>query len=232
MRGPFDLSVDAGSLAVQGVIARGDSRIRCDIGSVKVRLEPGSDVRIKVDANMSKPDVRIGEWAGRNENGEWIVGDGTASLAIARQHVLGQGPRGVMTHDHRHRPPRDCPVCGTRLALTRLGCPECGSELAGEFEPCEFCGLSAGDRELLLVFLQSRGNMKELERHLGVSYPTARARFDELLARLGLQRRRQGRTSRPQADRLRSPPSKAELLRSLARGDIDVDEAARRLRPS
>jgi hypothetical protein len=129
---------------------------------------------------------------------------------------------------HRHRPPSDCPVCGARLALTRLGCPDCGSELAGEFEPCEFCGLSPADRELLLVFLQSRGNMKELERHLGVSYPTARARFDDLLARLGLQP--------PPAERERSARSgsagraeRAELLRSLARGDIDVDEAARRL---
>ena len=119
-----------------------------------------------------------------------------------------------------HRPPRDCPVCGGRLALTRLGCHDCGSELAGEFEQCEFCGLSAGDRELLLVFLQSRGNMKELERHLGVSYPTAHARFDDLLTRLGLQ---------PPAPDKPDKTSKAELLRSLARGDIDVDEAARQL---
>ncbi|MGH9119927.1 MAG: DUF2089 domain-containing protein [Acidimicrobiales bacterium] len=131
-----------------------------------------------------------------------------------------------MTRHHRHRPPRDCPVCGTRLALTRLGCHECGSELAGEFEPCEFCGLSAGDRELLLVFLQSRGNMKELERHLGVSYPTARARFDELLARLGLQPVQPVAADKAQAT---SPNDKADLLRSLARGDIDVDEAARRM---
>ena len=133
---------------------------------------------------------------------------------------------------HRHRPPRDCPVCGSRLALTRLGCPDCGSELAGEFEPCEFCGLSAADRELLLVFLQSRGNMKELERHLAVSYPTARARFDELLSRLGLTP--PAGPDKPaasdRADRAERA-ERAELLRSLARGDIDVDEAARRLRP-
>jgi hypothetical protein len=114
-------------------------------------------------------------------------------------------------------------VCGTRLALTRLGCPECGSELAGEFEPCEFCGLAGADRELLLVFLQSRGNMKELERHLGVSYPTARARFDDLLTKLGLQ------PPAPEKPPAPSVQERAELLRSLAKGDIDVDEAARRL---
>jgi hypothetical protein len=82
VRGPFDLSASAGSLTVQGPIARGDSRINCELGSVKLRLEPGSDVRISVDATMSKPDVRLARWTGPGDRGEWIVGDGTASLAI------------------------------------------------------------------------------------------------------------------------------------------------------
>jgi hypothetical protein len=119
------------------------------------------------------------------------------------------------TPEHRHAP-RDCPVCGDRLALTKLSCDECGTELAGHFEACEFCSLPPDDREVLRVFLMSRGNMKELERHLGVSYPTARARFDALLGRLGL-------------DRPVPAPSRLDLLEQLASGDIDVDEALRRL---
>ena len=70
--------------------------------------------------------------------------------------------------------------------MTQLGCPHCGTGLTGSFESCEFCGLDQADRDLLRVFLVSRGNMKELERHLGVSYPTARARFDDLLRKLDL----------------------------------------------
>lgn len=89
-------------------------------------------------------------------------------------------------------------------------------ELGGHFEACEFCSLPGDDREILHVFLMSRGNMKELERHLGVSYPTARARFDALLGRLGL-------------DRPAQAPSRLDLLEQLASGDIDVDEALRRL---
>lgn len=116
---------------------------------------------------------------------------------------------------HRHAP-KDCPVCGQRLALTRLSCEECGTELAGRFQACDFCSLPADDRDLLRVFLVSRGNMKELERHLGVSYPTARARFDAMLGRLGLDR------PAPESTRL-------DLLERLATGAIDVDEALRRL---
>src|ERR1700738_1312192 len=88
--------------------------------------------------------------------------------------------------DGPHGAPRDCPVCGERLVLTRLGCQSCGTELSGVFEPCEFCALTPDERAMLRVFLSSRGNMKDLERHRGVSYPTARARFDGLLDRLGL----------------------------------------------
>lgn len=82
--------------------------------------------------------------------------------------------------------PRDCPVCSEQLHVTRLGCPQCGTGLSGSFRACEFCGMSEDDRALLTVFLTSRGNMKDVERHLQVSYPTARARFDDLLRRLGL----------------------------------------------
>ena len=114
--------------------------------------------------------------------------------------------------------PRDCPVCGDRLALTRLSCHSCGTELSGDFPSCEFCSLSADDRTVLRVFLASRGNMKELERHLGVSYPTARARFDALLGRIGIEVARDA-----------APDPSVDILDALARGDITVDEATKRL---
>lgn len=88
--------------------------------------------------------------------------------------------------EHRHRAPADCPVCGEPLAVTRLGCASCDSELAGAFASCDFCALDAADLETLKVFLASRGNLREVEKHLGVSYPTARLRFSQLLEKLGL----------------------------------------------
>jgi hypothetical protein len=128
----------------------------------------------------------------------------------------------VTTRDNvHHNPPADCPVCGERLLLTRLGCDACGTELSGAFAPCQFCSLDNTDRELLQVFLSARGNMKELERHLGVSYPTARARFDAVLGRLGLT---PGSDPQPQPE-----APELSVLSDLAAGTIDVDEALRRL---
>jgi hypothetical protein len=120
-----------------------------------------------------------------------------------------------------HHAPRDCPVCGDRLALTRLSCEECGTELSGVFGACDFCALGDEDREILRVFLSSRGNMKEVERHLGVSYPTARARYDALLGRLGL-----APAPEPEPAPSTARAERLEVLEKLARGEVDVDAAS------
>jgi len=116
---------------------------------------------------------------------------------------------------HEHNAPRDCPVCGNQLTMTRLGCSSCGTELSGQFSSCPYCGLEDSQRELLRVFLVSRGNMKELERHLGVSYPTARQRFADLLVSLGFE-------SAPETVR----PTREDVLSRLATGELGVDDAA------
>ena len=82
--------------------------------------------------------------------------------------------------------PADCPVCGDNLVTTSKGCLKCGTQIAGEFASCEFCALSEADLDLLKVFLSSRGNLREVEKFLQVSYPTARARLDAVLVKLGL----------------------------------------------
>ena len=119
---------------------------------------------------------------------------------------------------NEHRAPIDCPVCGHHLAVNRLGCASCGSELAGVFSTCEFCALSDADNDLLRVFLSSRGNLREVERHLGVSYPTARLRFDRLLEKLGL------------ADEPEDVPlNREQILSEVASGALPPEEAARLL---
>ncbi|QGN33502.1 DUF2089 domain-containing protein [Microlunatus sp. Gsoil 973] len=121
-----------------------------------------------------------------------------------------------------HRAPSDCPVCGDHLVVTRLGCGSCGTELAGIFAPCEFCALSAAELDMLRVFLAARGNLRELEKHLGVSYPTARARFTELLQRMGLI----------EPEPVPEPPtrpSRDEILAEVASGALTPAEATKLL---
>lgn len=124
-----------------------------------------------------------------------------------------------------HRAPHECPVCRERLHVTQLGCENCGTGISGDFEQCDFCALDARDLDVLRVFLASRGNMKELERHLGVSYPTARGRFDDVLRKLGLGAQAPTPTPTPGRD----GEERLATLKALAAGQLDIDEARRRL---
>lgn len=114
-----------------------------------------------------------------------------------------------------YQAPADCPVCGGDLITTRLACRGCGSELAGEFGHCDFCSLDEREGELLRVFLASRGNLREVEKHLGVSYPTARARFTALVTKLGLA----GEAEPPVTTR-------DQVLSEVATGALSPQEAA------
>ena len=132
---------------------------------------------------------------------------------------MSERPRRTFDRErHEHRAPSDCPVCGDHLAVTRLGCPSCGSELAGVFASCEFCSLNDKETEILRVFLASRGNMREVEKHLGVSYPTARLRFSELLQKLGLSGEAEA-----------APLTREQVLSEVASGALTPTEAQKLL---
>ncbi len=99
------------------------------------------------------------------------------------------------------------------MVVTELTCPSCGTELRGNFRPNEFAFLPDEKLEFLRMFLRLRGNLTELAKELGVSYPTARVRFDELMEALGYSERT---GPRPEVER---------ILGMLEKGEITPDEA-------
>lgn len=110
--------------------------------------------------------------------------------------------------------PTKCPACGAELHITELKCPKCGTTIRGDFPIDKLLLLSDEDKEFLIVFLRSRGNIKEVQERLNISYPTAKNRLDKLLISLGLYD-----TS--------NRPKEKEILDLLERGEISVDEAVR-----
>lgn len=111
-----------------------------------------------------------------------------------------------------------CPVCDGEFHVTRLTCHSCGSSLEGDFELCKFCRLSPEQRQFIEVFIASRGNIREVERVLGISYPTVRGRLDDVIRALGY------RVQRSDA------PDRKAILEALDRGEITAEEALKRLR--
>src|ERR671931_732084 len=87
-----------------------------------------------------------------------------------------------MGTEHTPYAPVHCPTCAGELVITRLQCPTCGTEVAGAFTLGRLAGLREPHASLLELFLRVRGNVKDMERELGLSYPTVRARLEEAFA--------------------------------------------------
>ena len=130
-----------------------------------------------------------------------------------------------MGTEHTPYAPVHCPTCASELVITRLQCPTCGTEVAGTFTLGRLAGLREPHASLLELFLRVRGNVKEMERELGLSYPTVRARVEEALAAAGLDRPPQ-----PAVDEAELAAQRAAVLDALERGEITAAEAATRLR--
>ena len=81
---------------------------------------------------------------------------------------------------------QDCPVCGSSLKVNVLQCPACSTKIEGSFEPPEsrIFYLSRKDLEFVELFVRVRGNIKEMEKALGISYPTVRGMLDAVIEKM------------------------------------------------
>jgi hypothetical protein len=123
-----------------------------------------------------------------------------------------------------------CPVCSSELAVTRLHCRSCGTTLEGDFSVGRFGRLTRDQLALLESFLRARGNLRDMERELGISYPTVRSRVEALIRALGFGPRADGDEpagQEPAVDRARA---RQDILESLARHEISAEDAATAIR--
>ena len=86
--------------------------------------------------------------------------------------------------------------------------------------------LSEEDQVFVVAFVQVHGSIKEMERIFGISYPTVKNRLNHISEQLQLVET--VRRTRESAGTQRNPES-GTVLDSLESGEIDVEEAVRRL---
>ena len=111
-----------------------------------------------------------------------------------------------------------CPTCSGELTITELHCHTCDTKIESQYATCRFCRLSKESLEFLENFVRNRGNVKEMERELGISYPTVRSRLNSVIAELGFE------VSAQQTDDL--PEQRRAILKRLDEGEISAAEAA------
>jgi hypothetical protein len=124
-----------------------------------------------------------------------------------------------------------CPVCSSELAVTRLHCRSCGTTLEGDFSVGRFGRLSREQLILLESFLRSRGNLRDMERELGISYPTVRTRVEALVRALGFgPRGDDDQADEPATQEGAAGDPRQVILERLARHEIGAEEAAAAIR--
>lgn len=110
-----------------------------------------------------------------------------------------------------------CPVCNDRLIVTNLACESCDLSVKGRFAVATpFSALPAEQVDFILTFLAARGSIKEVEKRLGISYPTVRNRLDAVIEALGLSEPAGGASAK-------------DVLEKLEAGAIDANEAVEML---
>ena len=132
-----------------------------------------------------------------------------------------------------------CPVCSGELAVTRLRCGTCGTTIEGEFGVGRFARLTREQTQVLESFLRSRGNLRDMERELQISYPTVRARVESVVRALGF-----GPRDDADPDPVAAPATavdvtataaevqagRREILERLSRKELSAEEAAEAIR--
>lgn len=121
-----------------------------------------------------------------------------------------------------------CPACGGEIIIMECQCQQCSLQMRGEFQSGRLSSLSDDEITFIQVFLFARGNLSEVERILGISYPTIRNKLDEINEVL-----KQGN---PEAEAYRKPAgnepetgtdgdARKEVLRKVAEGEISPADA-------
>lgn len=118
--------------------------------------------------------------------------------------------------------PTKCPACEAQMDVTELTCPECQTKVQGVFEGSALHRLSSEQLQFVEVFLRCRGNIKEVERDLKISYPTVRSRLDQVIQSLGYP------VSEEDFDESMEPAE--DVLDALDTGSLSFEEALERLR--
>jgi hypothetical protein len=130
----------------------------------------------------------------------------------------------LMSSEKYHKVPPADPVTGGPLFISELTGLESGITIRGRFEIPMYSRLDEEQQRFLETFLRCRGMLNSVERELGISYPTVRARLDSLLVSLGFSAEREEPTAKE-----KGADQKQRILDQLERGEISAEEAKTQL---
>ena len=112
----------------------------------------------------------------------------------------------------------ECPVCSSSLKATRLSCSTCGTVIESDFELSRFELLNKEQLNFVEIFLKNRGSIKDVEREMGISYPTVKGKLNDVIKALGYTVYED------------PAPKINDVIGELEKGSINIDEAIKKIK--
>lgn len=128
-----------------------------------------------------------------------------------------------------HKILEQCPTCGGVLFISELSCTQCETRVSGRFYATRFARLSTDSLHFLEIFVKNRGNVKEMEREIDLSYWSIRNKLNHIIEELGFEEDAPGGGRHADIHAQAAKAARQAVLDRLDRGEISVEEAAGRL---
>jgi hypothetical protein len=106
---------------------------------------------------------------------------------------------------------------GEDILVERVRLRKSHISIEGQFELPPLSRLTIEDQIFIIAFIRSHGSIKDMEDLFGISYPTVKNRLNCISRLLEFVE-------------VNPPSSRSEILAQLERGEIDVEEAEKKLR--
>jgi hypothetical protein len=111
------------------------------------------------------------------------------------------------------------------MAVTRLACPTCDTAVEGRFRLSRLERLTGEQRAFVELFVRCDGKLNWVASELKLSYPTVRARLDDVIRAMGYE----ALSGPPAEERQRIAEQRQGILNDLAAGKVTTEDAIKQL---
>ncbi|MCD8561977.1 MAG: DUF2089 domain-containing protein [Acholeplasmataceae bacterium] len=120
-----------------------------------------------------------------------------------------------------------CPVCKHELRVQKLHCDHCHTTIDGSFTLSKFNYLETEKLYFIEIFIKNRGNIKQIEKELNISYPTVKKMLDEVIVGLGYSITDDDDTFQRQTEKEEPVQKnlKTSILEKIEKGELSVQDA-------